>query len=571
MATLAQIEEGIRRANAKGDTEAVKKLGMAYRAMSANVPRETPAEVADEPKPDPKGSDWVSQITSGVNEGIATGLGAPVDVTATILNLGSSGINTLFGTEIPQITDPVGGSGTFRSLLAPTIQEATDDPAKQFVRRASQDVGASMLPMGLGGRVANAPGLIAAQLGLGATSGVGAATAEQVFPENKAASMIGQALGTVTGLGGAKALRKAITPFEIGAERQAANDVMAREGIELTAGQQTGNKALRYTESELGGGQIGDITERQAQQFTSAALRRAGVSAQRATPEVMDDAFTNIGREFDGLAARNNLTLDPQLGADLRQVVTDYRSLVPDTQQARIVNDLLGDIVIAAQRQGGRTLDGAFYQATRSRIERMARSAQSDPQLAETLRGIRGALDDAMERTIAQTNPDDLGAWRQVRRDYRNLLVLERAAQGAGEDAAMGIISPAKLRTAADAILGHRSNVRGTNDFAELTQAGQATMTPLPQSGTAPRLAVRGVTSGIPTAVGAVMGNGVVPGIGALLGGAAGASAPYIIGKALLSRPGRAYLTNNLLRGRQDIARALGGPASAMLTNLVSE
>lgn len=45
MATLAQIEEGIRRANAKGDLDAVRKLGAAYRSLQNAAPVEAAPEV----------------------------------------------------------------------------------------------------------------------------------------------------------------------------------------------------------------------------------------------------------------------------------------------------------------------------------------------------------------------------------------------------------------------------------------------------------------------------------------------------------------------------------------------
>src|SRR5690606_29368165 len=153
----------------------------------------------------------------------------------------------------------------------------------------------------------------------------------------------------------------------------------------------------------------------------------------------------------------------------------EYRSLVPDSQRAPVVNEVIRDIVDRVQSAPGRPIAGDAYQSLRSRLDKRARSVRaSDPQPSDALPGIRTSLDDAMERSIAQNNPTDLGAWQQVRGDYRNMLVLEKAAQGSGENAAMGLVSPAALRTAVQSVYGKRSYVRGQNDFAELAQAGQA-------------------------------------------------------------------------------------------------
>ena len=112
----------------------------------------------------------------------------------------------------------------------------------------------------------------------------------------------------------------------------------------------------------------------------------------------------------------------------------------------------------------------------------------------------------------------------------------------------MGIISPARLRTAA--AVGNRGGfARGDSDFSELAKAGQAMMTPLPQSGTAPRLRVQNLFTTIPAVLGAAAG---APGgvFGSMLGAAAGAAAPAAAGRALMSKPIQAYLTNQKFAGK---------------------
>lgn len=337
------------------------------------------------------------------------------------------------------------------------------------------------------------------------------------------------------------AAKRAISPFLTSPERMNAAAVLAKEGVEVTAGQKTGSKGLRYLESEIGGSGAEELVERQGEQFTKAALKRAGINASRATPEVIDDAFSKIGQQFDDLASRNTLTPDRQLATDLGDTWKEYASLVPETARAPVVMDLIQDI---GKRLGQGNLDGAAYQAARSRIDRMARSAGKDPQLSQALYGIRSALDDGMERSIAANNPADAGAWREVRNQYRNMLVLERAATGAGEDAALGLISPSQLRNATVTKQGRRNYARGDGDFADLSRAGEALLKPLPNSGTAGRIRAQNLGAGLMSTIGGVTGGtaGGIP--GGIAGALAGAAIPKLAGKTLMNPVVQALLGN---------------------------
>jgi hypothetical protein len=346
--------------------------------------------------------------------------------------------------------------------------------------------------------------------------------------------------------GVSSAVRRVITPTTSNPARQAMVDALGREGVDVTAGQATGNNTLRYAESEIGGQAAQDVMERQGEQFTRAALRRAGINADRATPDVIDDAFTRIGREFDDLGARNQVIPDRQLQTDLVDTWRDYMAMTPPNARAPVIHDTLEDLNNVF-RAG--PLDGAAYQAARSRIDRAARASAADPQLSEALRGIRSAIDDAMERSIIRTNPQDHGAFRRVRNQYRNILVLEQAATGAGENAAAGLISPSALRNATVTKQGRRNYARGNGDFAELSRSGEGVMKAMPQSGTAPRSAVRNMGAAVPALLGAGVGGASGGGMGAMAGAAVGAAAPHFIGRMMMSPTGQAYLRNQLLRG----------------------
>lgn len=333
---------------------------------------------------------------------------------------------------------------------------------------------------------------------------------------------------------------RAISPFSgaINPERQALVNTLRAEGVNPTAGQITGSRGLRFAESELGGGIARSMADDQAKAFTEAAMSRGGQQGI-ASPDNMSAMSARLGQGFNDISARNVLQADTQFGNQLGGVLREYDRVLPSAQR-EIVNNMSDDILSVVTQNGG-SMPGEVYQATRSRLGRMAQSARnSDPEFSSALRGIRNTLDDAMTRSV---NPDDAAEWARLRSQYGNMKVLEKAATGAGENAAEGMISPAKLRQAAQT--GRQSQyVRGNGDLDSLARAGQI-LSPLPDSGTASRLAVRGLMS-TPAAAGAIAGGASGDVLTGLMGAAAGAAVPAVAGRALMSRPVQSYLTNQL-------------------------
>lgn len=348
--------------------------------------------------------------------------------------------------------------------------------------------------------------------------------------------------GAIGGAIAPSAVGRLVTPLPSTAARQRLVDVLADEGVtSLTAGQRTGRPALRYAESVLGdypgaGSRASGAQQESQQQFTQAAMRRAGNGLPDATPEVLANNNARLGREFETLAARNNLTFDPQFVQDASQAIRNYER-VPPSQQRAIVEGYTNDIAQHMQ-QGG--MPGTYYQEMRSRLSRQSNGLrQSDPTLSETLRDLRNSLDDAMVRSIS---PADHEAWQTARREYGAQKTIEKAASRAGEATAEGQIVPANLRNAVASGNNRGAYARGEGQFSELARAGSGIMAPLPQSGTAPRALVTGLTSGLGGALG-VLHGGAPEAIGALTMGAA---TPAALGRALMSRPVQGYLGNQV-------------------------
>jgi hypothetical protein len=337
-------------------------------------------------------------------------------------------------------------------------------------------------------------------------------------------------------------LNRAISPMSISPQRKAAAALLKREGVTPTAGQISGNKSLKYMESEMGGNKAAQMMDDQAEAFTSAAMRKAG-GAGRATPENMTALKDRLTSGFDDISARNTLKFDKGVADDINKTMNEYAKVLP-TEQRKIVGNMAQDIVDRFKAGNG-SIPGSEYQTIRSRLGKRAFNARNtDAELSDAYRGLRNALDEGMNRSI---NPQDAGKWAQLRKEYGNMKTLENAATGAGEDAALGIISPAKLRQAATT--GNRGGyARGEGDFAELSRAGNALMTQLPNSGTAGRLSARNLGAGVSSIVGAGTGAAVTGGtpFGAIAGAAIGSAVPAAAGRALMSKPVQSYLTNQL-------------------------
>lgn len=393
------------------------------------------------------------------------------------------------------------------------------------------------------------PGSAAVKLGTGLTAGFGSEAGGQLT-EGTAAEPYARVAGALMGGLAPGIAGRAITPLPASVARQRLVDVLEGEGVtSLTAGQRTGSKPLQYAESILGDGPgagagTSRIQQRGQEQFTEAAMRRAG-GGPDATPEVLAHNSARLGNEFEQLSARNNMTPDNQFITDITTAVRDYRN-VPNSQQRAIVQGYVDDII---DHVNAGSMPGVQYQEMRSRLSRQANGLRnSDPTLSDALRDMRNALDNAMGRSIA---PADQQAWQTARRQYGAQRVIEDTASKAGEATAEGQLVPANLRNTVSA-RNRGAYARGEGDFSELARAGSGVMAPLPNSGTGQRNLLTDITKMMITAP---------------------------AGRVLTSRPAQAYLGNQLLArqleglppARQAVVRALfaqdrsqllGGPSN---------
>jgi hypothetical protein len=304
---------------------------------------------------------------------------------------------------------------------------------------------------------------------------------------------------------------------------------LQKEGVQVPASMATGSKMLKAAESELGGARYAESVDRMNEQFTRAALSRIGVDETHATPPVLNKAATDIGAQFDAIAARNPsipLGTFPQIAAN---VANDFKNLTG--AESPLINQFI-------QRIGSGPISGKTYQAIQSDIQRYAR-ASSNPELRNALYDLKSGLDFEIQNGLV--NQVDAQAWANARRQWANLMTVQKAVSGTTQTAAEGIITPPALARAIDS-MGRGNYARGRGDFADLARAGNVIMKPLQDSGTASRLAAKAIPAAIAAA--ATGGFGALPMIAGSVAG------PWAAGRALMSPWVQRYLANQLaLRG----------------------
>lgn len=402
---------------------------------------------------------------------------------------------------------------------------------------------------------------------------VGPAVASETagqLTKGTSAEPIARVAGALVGGSLPQTVGAVVSPNRIDPSRAAQAAVLEREGVQMTAGDRTGSKAVRWMESNaadtpFSGNRAQVIKEAQGEQFTSAVLRRAGIDAPRATPEVMEQAFQRIGSEFDTVAQAIQLPISRQMDQEIRRIALNYER----TTEPSLRNPLPLAIAeqLNAMHQGAARfpiMSGEAYQTIRSQIGAAARGAR-DPRTSNALYQIQDILDDAAATMLRRQSPDLAQRWQQARQQYRNMLVIERAAASAGENAALGLISPSALRNATKTLHGTRNYVRGNGDFAELARAGDGLLKTMPQSGTAPRLMAGALGGGLGAF--AFGSNGPESGAaGGALGALAGAAT---LGRVTMNPAVQQYLSNQAGAALRDLPRGsrIGTLPGANTTN----
>jgi hypothetical protein len=304
---------------------------------------------------------------------------------------------------------------TVSSVAEKIPQYQPQTTAGQYAKSAGEMLGGNMvLPGGSAGARAFA----------GITGGLGAEAGGQLaerlgHPELEPYARVAGALAAPVVAG------RVVTPFRTDPNRLAAAEQLRAENIPVSAGQQTGNRALQYMESALGESPGGVMAaEGQQQAFNAAVSRRMlpegapGVPAL--TPDVMKGRAGEISQAYNEVLSRNALQYDLPLGNDILGTLGKYRDRVQLAQKADLdknIKKLNADIVA---NQGALTGE-QYQQADPSLANKLAISAAETapmPRPTATLRRRWTRLGSARQRPLA--------TWKMSRPSGRSIATTGR-------------------------------------------------------------------------------------------------------------------------------------------------
>lgn len=356
-----------------------------------------------------------------------------------------------------------------------------------------------------------------------------------------ASGTAGQALGSMLGRV-VRPVQSALNP-----EEQRLAGVAMQEGIPLDAAARTGSKPLQtmnavFENLPFTAGRQAEQNQARNAAFTAAALRRAGVAGDAATPPVLATQKAALGQQFENIAGRNNLDFNQGLTNRLAAITGDAEQHLPPDANQRIAHTV--DQILSQVSKTGE-MAGSNYQGWRTPLSNLAKKGD---ETSHYYSQIKRALDDSFSTQIPGADAD---AWRQASREYGNLKTILQAMGGAGNAANTGNVSPAQLAAALSQSIGKEGKALGRGDMNDLVRVGQRFVRDqVPNSGTAQRQFMQSLmTGGLGAAGGAGVGiaQGKNPwesaGYGAA--GMAGMLAGPRIAQALMqSGPAQSYMIN---------------------------
>lgn len=506
MATLQQLEQALRAADAAGNTDDARRLAQAYAAARsaqapsfANVESSATPTVSEAPArgPDPtEGMSGFDRFAAGAGKSIVdTGRGlaqlgvdfvnAPATMTRAIrgeesvpqgrLDRATAGLQASQA-EADRLDAPLmdTGSGLAGNVAGYGAQLLTPAAALRGTAGAR-----ALLPTTIAGNAAQGAALGAAQPLAEGDSRLENATWGGAFGAG------GATLAKGVGALGTKA-KTAIAPHV----REVYEAAKAR-GINLSPAQISDSRFMKFAQSMLRSvpftGAQGRY-EAQVGAFNRELAKTIGEDAPIITSQVYDMAKRRQSDKFTELTARNAMKVDDRLLRSLTNIAESSKVSPAIAQEVEAAIDSLYSR--ATTGPGGVVIPGEAYQAFDSELGQIIKNGGPTSHfLGNVQSAVRRAMDDSI-------SPEDAAAWKQLRREYGNRKTLTPLVAKAND----GPISPAQVQGAVTANRSGKeamaSGQRGA--LGELARIGQRLKEP-PSSGTAER-----------SVVGAMLGGGAV-------------------------------------------------------------
>ena len=280
-------------------------------------------------------------------------------------------------------------------------------------------------------------------------------------------------------MAGGKALdiaENSLAGGKVDPRRLEAVGTLRNAGVEPTAGQATGQPSLAFAEEATRSGRA--KRQGSVDQFSDAAITQAIPPAFRdrvqfepgmMPQEKMEKLRTTLTDTMDELAARNSVPITTELFEKIFEIAQDYKKKLSTSEKSPYIEQLAEEMVDLA---GAGQLRGAEFQRIRSDLSELTTKDGITKKAA--IKAII-ALEDAMGKQIAKgRNTEDIALYRDVRKGYSDLMVLEDAAKK-NKDVEFNI-TPSALAIAARN-KDTQSYVYGRDTFSDLYRAGNTILT----------------------------------------------------------------------------------------------
>lgn len=507
----------------------------------------------------------VNDVVQSAETGARSGFSALADLPGAAFNYAGGKIaDAIEGAGIvsPEVADaakdslrygPMGSGSTVRegmNAIGLRTDREPETKAGEYAQTVGEFLPAAVIPGGQFGAHALAPGLM--------SEAAGQATESLEFPEwvpgvgGGDVEPWARGAAAIAAPGVYNAGRRVITPNPADPARIASSKRLDAEGINTTAGQKTGAPMTQLREGASS--RARQVVDNQNEQFTTAALRRIRARdpetlrpAVRATPEVLRKAGDDIGEMFQEVAENVRISPKKTVVDTLKKIENNYRLMTAKSNVAPIIKTTRKKIEDAIA--SGDPITGSTYRQWRSQLSKAL--VGNDRQLADAAGDVIDVLDDAAEASLLRAGRGDvIKLHRDARRMWGDYKAVVDAASKSGDEAASGIISPARLRMAVAKGAGKGRYATGQGDMGNLARDANAVIQKLPdpqQDQLIARMASEASMSG-----GAAGGLAYAltrdPSIAATVGGMS-ALAPSAASRAMGAPSVQRYMANQVATG----------------------
>jgi hypothetical protein len=310
--------------------------------------------------------------------------------------------------------------------------------------------------------------------------------------ESRIANAVGGGAAGLLGQAGVNVLGRIAEPVVKNLSKQAEKSIQALKdaGVPLDLAQETGSKVMGWakrltSDNPFTGARNQAFEEAQNNAYTRAISKTMGEDAERITPEVLKNAKTRLGDNYDYLFDNNGVRVTRSFQKDLSELRDASEKVMPEGQKG--ITNIVNDILEKSKTNMGH-LDGKQYQAIKQQLSAMEAQGGTAGHYAGELREkLFAGLSDTIEKL---GNPKDLELLKITNKQYGNMKKIEDIALKDAD----GHVSASKLYNSLTTKSKRNSFYQDDPELAKLATAGKSVLPEkMPNSGTIARAGIQAV------------------------------------------------------------------------------